>query len=325
MSLIQEALRRQQEEMEADKHSPKPTDSPQPSDESPQQTDRAEVPDSTKGPEAADRTAPQPQQQEPEKQAPTPTPPPSNTNPLPSDTPPSPEKTEPPAPLRRNTSDREQRVLGPLLTVLLVIILLGGAFIWAVWWGYGVLTATEDPELEPTPTVAESPDPTEEVEDESTDIPETAPETEAEEMADVDTTTEEEVTIEPEDPEEEDVVVDSDVADPEMEEPPEPTETVTEVDEPDALADAEDPDVDEEAEEETAELPDPDPEPIIWPDLQISGVMGTGDGGSAIINGKVLGAGETIGDVEVKDFGRGFVVLEYRGETRRFSVGRSTR
>jgi hypothetical protein len=72
--------------------------------------------------------------------------------------------------------------------------------------------------------------------------------------------------------------------------------------------------------------PPPPPRPrVIWPDLHVSGFVGDGRSGSAIINGKVIGLNEAVEGATVREFGRGYVTLEYQGETRQFSVGRPLR
>ena len=286
MSLIQEALRRQQEEMKADKESQQSSANPE--------TSTKEA--SAKASENAKAAEPG-----------IPPPPKMPSAPLPSDVP-VPEAPEPPPPpVRRTSNEREHRVLGPLLGMLLVLVLLAGGLGWAVIWGYRLFTAAEEePQRELTETVTEDPAPT---------TPDEPPVIEDEPEPPIVEAEVEERVPEPADTEEE-VIVDVDVIDPATEEipdtPPSPVvEDIAETPPP--------------TEEPVADPPVEAPPPVIWPDLHISGVMGAGDSGSAIINGKVVGADETIGEVIVREFGRGYVVLEYQGETRRFSVGRSTR
>lgn len=77
--------------------------------------------------------------------------------------------------------------------------------------------------------------------------------------------------------------------------------------------------------EKAAPPPPPAPEPVIWPPINVTGVIGAGQQGSAIINNKVYGLNETFNGVTVKDFLRGAVLLEYKGETRQFGVGKRNR
>lgn len=281
MSLIQEALRRQQEEMQAEE---KKRVGAQTSMSGSERSPDSDVP----------QTPPNPVPKNP------------HPAPLPSDIPTT-EDTQPDPPKRRTSSEREHRVLGPLMGMLLVIVLLGGLVAWAALWGYRVLTASDAPPALDTvvTTVPEpAPDPVVEA------PPSTLPEPEIAEVA------VQETTEAPDEP----VMVEVEITEPLTEDlvaqPVEPL--IPEI--PDATVALQDA-----PRTVVPPPPPPPPPPIIWPELHISGVMGSGESGSAIINGNVIGLHENIGDVTVRGFGRGFVVLEYQGETRRFSVGRSTR
>jgi hypothetical protein len=66
-------------------------------------------------------------------------------------------------------------------------------------------------------------------------------------------------------------------------------------------------------------------EPAIeWPLLSLSGIVGRGENGAAIISGRVLGVGETIDGVELIRIERQGVTLKYEGRTRFLKVGRQT-
>ncbi len=63
------------------------------------------------------------------------------------------------------------------------------------------------------------------------------------------------------------------------------------------------------------------PAPRTWPDLIISGVVGNNHKGAAFINGKVVGVNESILKVKVLGIQSQSVLLEYEGETRLIKVG----
>ena len=66
-----------------------------------------------------------------------------------------------------------------------------------------------------------------------------------------------------------------------------------------------------------------EPEVQIWPDIVISGVLGNEQKGAAFINGKVVGVNETIQDVRIVAIRSQSALLEYKGETRLVKVGQS--
>jgi hypothetical protein len=73
--------------------------------------------------------------------------------------------------------------------------------------------------------------------------------------------------------------------------------------------------------------PEPEPAPrgaVRWPALKLTGVLGQGRSGSAIINDQVLAVNETIKGVRLAAVGRQGVELEYQGERRFVKVGTST-
>jgi hypothetical protein len=66
-----------------------------------------------------------------------------------------------------------------------------------------------------------------------------------------------------------------------------------------------------------------EPELQIWPDIVISGVLGNEQKGAAFINGKVVGVNETVQGVRILAIRSQSALLEYRGETRLVKVGQS--
>ena len=71
-----------------------------------------------------------------------------------------------------------------------------------------------------------------------------------------------------------------------------------------------------------AEAPAParDRAPVEWPHLTLSGLVGRGRTGSAILNNEVVGVGESIQDVTLLGIDSEGVELEYRGERRHLKV-----
>ena len=309
MSLIQEALRRQQEELETGTKDPN----------RPEETFPVQDSEPDAAPPAED--TPVMSAEEPSSLNPEPIPVRSSSDVAPSDEAPIDEPTE--SYTRRAAPERKHRVLGPLLGMLIIIILLGGFATWAALWGWRTFTASEpQPALvtaDVTPT--QPPPPPQDIEPEERDeqadpapdaVATDAPEPVAE-------------TAKAEDPSVQEVTETADAEDPSVQEADVPaTEIegrVAEVAEQETPA----PVVATEPSPAAPPAPAPPAAPIIWPELHVAGIMGAGDSGSAIINGRVVGLDERVGEVTVREFGRGFVVLEYQGETRRFSVGRSTR
>jgi len=64
------------------------------------------------------------------------------------------------------------------------------------------------------------------------------------------------------------------------------------------------------------------PEPIVWPTLVITGVVGKERSGAAVINGKVIGVNETLDNVRVVAIQHQGALLEYKGETKVIKVGK---
>jgi hypothetical protein len=68
---------------------------------------------------------------------------------------------------------------------------------------------------------------------------------------------------------------------------------------------------------------DPASEPDIipaWPELNLTGIASSGNQRIAIINGKMLSAGRTVGDVTICDVSETEVVVEFCGERRTLHV-----
>jgi len=72
-----------------------------------------------------------------------------------------------------------------------------------------------------------------------------------------------------------------------------------------------------------AVLPPPEPPqpPVDWPSLTLDGVLGKGRNGAAIINREVIGVGETVKGATLVSIGKQGVNLEYEGETQFLKVG----
>lgn len=70
-------------------------------------------------------------------------------------------------------------------------------------------------------------------------------------------------------------------------------------------------------------LPEPKPR-VMWPSLTLSGVMGKGQKGSAIINNEFLSIGDTIEGVKVISVEEKGVKLSYQGEVQSLKVGNTT-
>ena len=64
---------------------------------------------------------------------------------------------------------------------------------------------------------------------------------------------------------------------------------------------------------------------VIWPALTLSGVVGRGPQGTAIINKEILGINETILGVRIVSIERQGATLEFQGETQFLKVGNSTK
>lgn len=63
------------------------------------------------------------------------------------------------------------------------------------------------------------------------------------------------------------------------------------------------------------------PVAIKWPDITISGVVGRDQKGAAFVNGKVFGVNETVDGVRILSIKPQGVLLEYQGETRLAKIG----
>jgi len=316
MSLIQEALRRQQEEKEAAEQAatePESAGSPavEPETATPLTDDAPPALPAMPRPGATGRKLNL-----------------SSRAPMPSDLTDhedtSADATAAEPPLRRTATEKTNRVLLPLLSVLLVLLLLAGLAVWAVL--YGVQIFTRPGELEEPPTLVTPVRP-------APDTPLAPPTPESEQVAHLasppvpptePTQPLVAAATEPVAPAPPPAPVDTSVTEP----PPAPTPPATQPETTPAPSPATVPQPPRPATIPSPGAPvpgTPPATPIIWPEVHVSGVIGAGSSGSAIINGKVVGLNENINDLTVRAFGHGFVVLEYQGETRRFPVGRPLR
>ena len=73
--------------------------------------------------------------------------------------------------------------------------------------------------------------------------------------------------------------------------------------------------------EPEAETPDAE---VQWPVLKVKGIVGKGQRGAAVINGKVVAVGELIEGVKVVSVNSRGARLEYKGSSRHVRVGSST-
>jgi hypothetical protein len=63
---------------------------------------------------------------------------------------------------------------------------------------------------------------------------------------------------------------------------------------------------------------------VEWPNLLLGGVVGKGSKGAAMLEGQVIAVGETFNGVKVISIGLQSAELEFRGQTRQVKVGNST-
>jgi outer membrane biosynthesis protein TonB len=292
MSLIQEALKRQQQESEGTL----PPDAP-----------------NAEPSEAAPKPPPPP--------APSPTPSPS-TAPSPKPKKPALVKHPDEASEETTTVESEQkptRVLPALLGVILLLILLLAAVGWAIFYGlqYFGMGATETDAQVPTetvttepvaPHVATTPPAASPAADGKT--PSTMPNAETPNVTAGDMTPSAmEPTTPPADSTENSTPVESAEAAPEA-----ATET-----QPPTVAPP------DKAPRPAAETPVTPPEPqpeIEWPPVKLSGIVGSGNTGAVMINGKVVGINELIDGIRVLSIEAKGALLEYKGDKRFLRVGK---
>lgn len=67
--------------------------------------------------------------------------------------------------------------------------------------------------------------------------------------------------------------------------------------------------------------PVPKPQPVEWPKINLQGIF-YGEDPSAMINDRVVGVGEEIGEVKVLSIERRSVKLQFRGETKEWKLNR---
>ena len=66
------------------------------------------------------------------------------------------------------------------------------------------------------------------------------------------------------------------------------------------------------------------PPPVEWPSVTLAGFVGAGNDGTAILNGEFIGVGETIAGVKLVGFYQKSVKLSYKGETQTLKMGQTT-
>ena len=80
----------------------------------------------------------------------------------------------------------------------------------------------------------------------------------------------------------------------------------------------------------TPSVPEPVPvpavveEPVIWPILGVSGLVGKGEQGSVMFGAEIIGVGESIEGVKVISISKQGAELEYRGQRKFVKVGGTT-
>ncbi len=208
-----------------------------------------------------------------------------------------------------------KRMFFPILLLFLTVCIIGGGALgaWILWRVYGpgsaAETVTEVKVVEETPVAQPATDvesapafPAEEPPDPPALVAEAPPETPAEEepVAEIppETPVETPVAETPLEPEDKDVAEEPVTA----EEPQEP------------------------AKKEEVFEPDVDPpalRTVVWPALRLSGILGVGAAGegSAILNGEVVGVGESIMGAELIEVTRQGVRLRKDGEERFMRIG----
>lgn len=265
-----------------------------------------------------------------------PEPPAAPAAPEPSEPEPEPEpdrKRISPTPHGEDGSDEKQtRVLPALAAVIILLLLLAGAIVWAVIYGLD-LAGIQVPWSKDDPAVAEQPvaeTPATDAADAAgaagVSVVEMPTETPADDTADADvakparkptigSVVRQAVKDASADAGEANVVI-ADVASGTDAEPEKP---VTPDAEPPPVTDAAaDQPATAVATTPAAAVP---PEPIKWPDITISGVVGKEQKGAVFVNGKVIGVNETVEGIRIVAIKSQGAVLEYQGETRLAKVG----
>ena len=306
MSLIQEALKKQQEEMDAAQTSP--------GDAQPEQTAEPGKPI----PRSALRTKPLATQE--------PVPPPAKEATIGEAT-----KSKENASDDKPKDEKEKEssiwpsLFGALAFLTVIALLLYGS-----WFGYLTLRRGQEAN-----EVSESM-PLQEVDEATTDIPEPAepvPDTTVAVVPDL-PTAEDVVVPEPEAVEPSTEVAGLPVTPPAETEPEAPITTdehagpppaealpVESPTTPDAMPPAVEPSTS--VNQKLAEEPKPaGKEP--WPVLTLDGFVGRGKSGTAVLNGEIVPVGNTIQDVEVMLIESRSVILKYNGQLRRIRRGQTT-
>lgn len=340
MSLIQEALKRQQ--MEQEGKLPPPSPGGDANADAPLQSTAVDgetfilpglIPDAAATEEPQVTPAKSPLKRSSVSSAP-PAPAPEASEP--SDTEPEPDRKRiSPTPPGEDGSDKKKTsVLSSLAAVIILLLLLAGALVWAVIYGLE-LAGIQLPWSTDEPVVAEQPavDPPaiDAADAEGTveiAVAETPTATPADDKADADvakparkptigSVVRQTVKDASADAGEANVVM-ADVASGTDAEPKKPA--TPDAEPPPAVTDAaaDQPATAAAAATPAAAVP---PAPIKWPDITISGVVGKEQKGAVFVNGKVIGVNETVEGIRIVAIKSQGAVLEYQGETRLAKVG----
>jgi hypothetical protein len=284
MSLIQEALKRQQAETEG-------TQPPETTTAIPVSTEPIAAPELPSIKAAPTAATPPSAASIP---AATPVPPPIS-EPTRETPPPTVDKVE--APVTVESDSKSSNGIPGVIGVILLIILLVGAVTWAIMYG---LNAASMKSKSTTIATVESP-----VTGEALTVTEPIDvQPKAETPTVVENSVEPAITEHDPSPREPEVSAAT--------EQPAQTESVPTVTEaPEALPPT------------TPTVVTPPTPKAQWPALKLSGIVGGGHGGAAIINGKILGVNETVEGVRVLRIEQKGAVLEYKNEKRFLKVGKS--
>jgi len=304
MSLIQEALRRQQMEQEGKVPEPPPSSPPPPPPFAPPPVQPSSPTAPQKRNESTHESAPKPALRNREEHPPVAEPEIRRVSPSSS---------------KDSAEEHKHRVLPALAAVLVVLILLAGAAIWALKAGLelaGIRTPWMSRETVVTTTAVPAPPPNAAVSTPGSGTPPVPSE----------------VASQPSRPRStigslvKTAVKDASAVaagtDSVIEEIATPAETTASTTEETAIATAQP----AKASTSTAEIaisPTVATPQQVWPNLTISGVVGNDQKGAVFINGKVVGVNESVQGVRVISIRTQGAMLEYNGETRLVKVGQS--
>jgi hypothetical protein len=284
MSLIQEALKRQQAETEGTL--PPETSTPTPAVITP-----AEIPNYPITPTVEEIAPPPPSESEPLPVSKPETP--VQTQPAKHSKPPDAPASESKVAATVESEPKPKSALPSILGVILLVLLLIGAIMWAIMYGLNMVsTNPKQVTTDPANSSVKYIDP-------ATTPIDTEPEP-------VGPTTAE---------------TGPDASDPKESSNPAPTEAPETVK---AAGTEAPPETPTKEAPPIAELVVHTPQPKVqWPAVKLSGVMGGGQRGSAIINGKVIGINESVDGIRVLKIEPKGVMLEYQQEQRFLKVGKT--